>query len=261
MSAKPSNILLTLDDVRNWKRERELCAARIIELDKKLAAVAAFMPEDARIEVFGSTQVPGLPKVRDDKSVVFRFVSDLLENEPRGFSVSEVEGIAKSSEVADLVAANPGVIQEALVGRARRGSIRRRGDVFYHPSHEPQEDKADKSFSDHGAAEYFREIILAAAIKREDGMPANEMVSLIRNEPRGKRKIDGNVQYPYSLIGRMTAKQLIVKSGGRYYHPSWAPSAESRRTENIDSADQASAKANGSRAEALDPSGRHNLFG
>ena len=82
----------------------------------------------------------------------------------------------------------------------------------------------DSSSSRDGAA-HFRTLLLTELVNRPDGMTTKEVVNLFKSDPLGAAKVKGNVQYPYSLLGRMVTKEFIEKRDGRFYLPNAAANA------------------------------------
>ena len=215
MLAKSPSVLVTLDDVRGWKRQRESMTMQIADLDRKLKAIAIFLSEDDRIEIFGTPDIPGMPKSRDEQAAVSRFALEMLEQEKRGLSAIEVAQLARHSELAAYVEENPSVVEDCLLRHARHGKVKKNGHVFYHPLHVEEKPKQSRNY---GEAEHFRGLLLAEIEKcGVVGITPSDAIALLKGDPAGQIKLTGNPQYPYSLLGRMVDKEQIVKRDGRFY--------------------------------------------
>lgn len=91
----PATILLTLDDVRRWRAERDALAAQVAVLDKKLAAANLFMNEP--VQAAAGAGETGL-SLNDRIEQVVRASSRPLSPKQIRDAVSKGAGVAMGSE-------------------------------------------------------------------------------------------------------------------------------------------------------------------
>ena len=230
---------LTLDDVRALQREgaaerRKLLetTARIEAIETRLGAIKVLLDPETRSRLFGdddtSPPLPsaavGIPAILPRVPKITRtewIIADLLK-EGRGLDEGEIWERVKSSPIPGWPEETERTTKKLLEGMARRGKLRRRGAMLYHP-HVFDSLEGISVTPRQGGKRSINTLVLE--ILREAGrpLPAKEITARLWQMPEVKANFNPASQYPSNVLSRMALAGELDRDGREYRLPSDNP--------------------------------------
>lgn len=228
-----SRPLLTLDQVQEWlakraSEARELAAvtARLEVLDRKLEAVRLLLGDDLRQELFGTERalppvVNGKPSetpFRSPATLRREWIVNLVFDSRRGLTSEEIVELAHARPPPDGEEVTIVSARALTDNMARRGHLRRRGHLIYHPDVIQKIDAGTiediTTGGGYGKADF--KAIVRNAVKKLGSASSKAVIAELRETPEAQPFLERNPQYPYSLLSRMAANGELMREGGIY---------------------------------------------
>jgi hypothetical protein len=223
-SAQQSNVLLTLDDVRQWVEDRETLKARLRDLDKKLD-LAATLSQAAKDIIDGKG---GAPEAKDedrrDRSLV-GFLANIIADAADGIALNELRAMATASEeFGEQTTRNSNAVYNAVTRLAARKEAIKVGSRIFSPDNynilrEAVGEGLDESLKREDERETFPTIVRRILTANPKGLTASELINNLKELPDFAPKVKRNPSYAYTALGRMMGREQVVREGKLYKLP------------------------------------------
>ncbi|WP_380785208.1 hypothetical protein [Sphingomonas sp. R86521] len=243
MVTAPPESLLTISKVREWKVERDIVAAKVAvlsetltELDGKLQAVSEMFPDLDVEKIAAPVTAKALalenPKTWPD------LVLSILSKATGPQTMHSLKASIAETEFAERLARNANGFYNAVSRLTSRGEIERVGDTFYSLDFRERVEAGGIGISALEMAQDTRkpttpELVLET-LTGQGYLTPKQIVDRLKGNEDFDEKIARNPQYLYTVLGRMVARNGVVKNNGKYATPSEAAAME--REEKTDEA-------------------------
>lgn len=213
--------LLTVEDVRRWREERDALRTHIAELQEKLESTEGKLQFVERL--LGPARLaqlfPELTEEADPQSAS-DWVRLTTRNAGKPLSPRDLIKAALDSPLKDRVRRNTNTIYNAISRLVDRGELLRLGTLVIDPDVEvhlraigqnplsllPLSEKLK------GAPAVVHELLL----RHPQGVVARELMDEMRAHAHLKEKLTRNPQYGYTVLSRMVQRGQLAREGSLY---------------------------------------------
>ncbi|WP_331308827.1 hypothetical protein [Methylobacterium oryzae] len=218
MSTNPPSgqVLLTLDDARRLKEERDAVAReyealgqRLDRLNKQVEALALFLPAHVHERLFEPTQEGGRP--RKWAPVIFR----MLEDAGHGLTTSDIKEGLKGTDLETEIGPHGNSLYNALSKMTLKGELLRERSYYCLPGQQPPANASGRP----GARQIDLDVVRVLSSK-PSGLKSMEIVQEILRaqmpSSSGMQKSTGGF---YKALSLLVAAGKVTKQGHLYKLP------------------------------------------
>ena len=213
--SRGAGVLLTLEQVHSWRRERDALSTKIASLqdeldlmNERLEAARIFLPDHSRAALDAGSAGP----VR-----VTRFILDLLRDAERGLTAEEIVDAGELQTFSDPGANESAelAVQAGLSRLHNKGRIKKRGELFYSAEYAEKHGLPELTTAGVGL-----QVGVARALEgKADGLTAAEIILALKADPETADRVERNKQYPYAVLYRMAQAGELERNGKAYRLP------------------------------------------
>lgn len=217
-----STVLLTADDIAQWKADLERIDAKILrlhaqrdDLQRKLDAAQVFLSVERQ-------PAPVQPPPQREYGVWTNAIRGVLSEKSDGLSVAQMREALSVSGMADKLKENDKGFYGAINKLASKGEIVKDGDrCFLASAHRSYVEAVAAGLRqpiqvDDNSRSPIAKVVLDFVRQRPDGVSSAQLVAYLRSLPAYQRQIDRNATYAYNVFSRLLRRGNLIKEGKIY---------------------------------------------
>jgi hypothetical protein len=221
--------LPTIEDVRQWKVEREKIAleveglsARLSDLDAKLNAIKVIVPS-LDLDKIAAPLIARSRAIENPQSIPDLLLSILLKSDG-AHNLKSLYRSAIDSDIGDRVERSQNGFYNSISKLTKRGLVVRKDDRIYATEvyakilagekddvlqYEEQSSQPKSQFTN----------LIINTLRGKKFLATKELVSLLKRHEEVEARLNRNPQYIYTILGRMSKRGDIVRKGNAYALP------------------------------------------
>lgn len=236
-----SDVILTVDDVRQWRHERDSVSDEITklterrdDLNRRLAIVTSFMTPSAHAAVFGESAEPA----PQDMTAWLR---DIVLKADGPLSYRNLIQLARGTPFEERLNRNTNTLYNAVARMAERGEVERVGNGVISTSAAQRMRAAGKEILTKTKAPSNGAAVVYRVLKEHPGgLRTADVLRAMRTDPNLEATLNRNPQYGYTVLSRLTKRGLLTRANGRYALVADSDLTADREGEDAESAENVS---------------------
>jgi len=219
MSSPDGNqVLLTFEDVRRIKAERDVVAAQVETLSEKLKESARFLPINMRAALFATTD--NSQRTRKWAPTLIRILSEAN----RGMTTAELKQALQLTPLADDVGVYGNALYNALRKMIHRGEIEKTGEYYGLPGKDAPPAQRQLVGGLKVGSMAFE--IMGILKRHPNGLTSKDIVTELQATDQAGR-LKSSPSMVYNVLARFLAQQKLMRKDGifRLAKPNEPPGA------------------------------------